>query len=407
MSDDKQLQDKYRKLLPFLDEKSKRLVLAADAESMGRGGLSKVSSISGVSRVTLNIGVKELQSSEKTEHEKTKRIRKSGGGRKKETDKNKELVKVIEEIVSPHTAGNPMNPLLWTSKSLRNIAEAVNKRGYKISHKLVGIILKDAGYSLQGNRKTDEGGNHADRDEQFTFINDKANQFLAFGDPVISVDCKKKELIGNFKNGGEEWLPQGNPTEVKVYDFIDKEAGKAIPYGVYDIANNEGWVSVGISHDTACFAVATIRSWWNEIGKGRFENAKKILITADGGGSNSTRSRLWKKELQLLADETGMEIMVSHFPPGTSKWNKIEHRLFSHISMNWRARPLTSIQIIVDLIGATKTVKGLKVRAKIDNNEYETGKKITDEELGKINILKSEFHGEWNYTIRPNIVQLI
>ncbi len=337
---DKQLQDKYRKLLPFLDEKSKRLVLAADAESMGRGGLSKVSSISGVSRVTLNIGVKELQSSEKTEYKKTKRIRKSGGGRKKETDKNKELVKVIEEIVSPHTAGDPMNPLLWTSKSLRNISEAVNKRGYKISHKLVGIILKDAG------RKTDEGGNHADRDEQFTFINDKANQFLAFGDPVISVDCKKKELIGNFKNGGEEWLPQGNPTEVKVYDFIDKEAGKAIPYGVYDIANNEGWVSVGISHDTACFAVATIRSWWNEIGKGRFENAKKILITADGGGSNSTRSRLWKKELQLLADETGMEIMVSHFPPGTSKWNKIEHRLFSHISMNWRARPLTSFFLV-------------------------------------------------------------
>ena len=211
-------------------------------------------------------------------------------------------------------------------------------------------------------------------------------------------------MIGNFKNGGKEWLPQGSPTEVKVYDFIDKEAGKAIPYGIYDIANNEGWVSVGISHDTACFAVATIRNWWNEIGKSRFENAKRILITADGGGSNSVRSRLWKKELQLLADETGMEIMVSHFPPGTSKWNKIEHRLFSHISLNWRARPLTSIQIIVDLIGATKTAKGLKVSAKIDTGDYEIGKKVTDEELKGINIIKSEFHGEWNYTIEPNIV---
>ena len=407
MFEDKQLQDKYKKLLPFLDEKSKRLVLAADAESMGRGGLSKVSLISGVSRVTLNIGIKELQSSSITGYEKTKGIRKSGGGRKKETDKNNELMKAIEEIVSPHTVGDPMNPLLWTSKSLRNIAEAVNKRGYKISHKLVGVILKDAGYSLQGNRKTDEGGNHQDRDAQFTFINDKTNEFLSLGDPVISVDCKKKELIGNFKNGGQEWLPQGNPRQVKVYDFIDKEAGKAIPYGVYDIANNEGWVSVGISHDTACFAVATIRTWWNDIGKSRFETAKKILITADGGGSNSARSRLWKKELQLLADETGMEIMVSHFPPGTSKWNKIEHRLFSHISMNWRATPLTSIEIIVDLIGATKTAKGLKVSAKIDTGDYEIGKKVTDEEMKRINIIKSEFHGQWNYTIKPNIVQLI
>ena len=407
MSSDKQLQDKYSKLLPFLDEKSKRLVLAADAQSMGRGGLSKVSSIAGVSRVTLNIGIKELQSSEKTGHSKALHIRKPGGGRKKETEKNSELEKVIEQIVSPHTAGDPMHPLLWTSKSLRNIAEAVEKRGYKVSHKLVGTILKNAGYSLQGNRKTDEGGNHSDRDAQFNFINDKANEFLAIGDPVISVDCKKKELIGNFKNQGQEWLPQGSPTKVKVYDFIDKQAGKAIPYGVYDIANNEGWVSVGISHGTACFAVATIRGWWNEIGKNKFEKSKKILITADGGGSNSSRSRLWKNELQLLADETGMEISVSHFPPGTSKWNKIEHRLFSHISLNWRARPLTSIQLIVDLIGATKTAKGLKVRAKMDTNEYETGKKITDEELKKINITKSDFHGEWNYTIKPTIVKVI
>jgi transposase len=401
MFTDKQLQDKYGKLLPFLDERSKRLVLAADAASMGRGGLSKVSSISGVSRVTLHIGIKELQSAAKVDSSKVGRIRKAGGGRKKEIDKHSELVRVIEELVSPHTAGDPMKPLLWTSKSLRNIAGAVQKRGYQVSHKLVGVLLKNAGYSLQRNRKTDEGGSHEDRDAQFNFINDQANEFLAFGAPVISVDCKKKELIGNFKNAGEEWSPKGNPTKVKVYDFIDKQAGKAIPYGVYDIANNEGWVSVGISHDTACFAVATIRNWWNEIGKNRFEQSNKLFITADSGGSNSARSRLWKKELQLLADETGMEITVSHFPPGTSKWNKIEHRLFSHISMNWRARPLTSLQMIVDLIGGAKTSTGLTVKAKIDTNEYQTGKKITDEELQKINLIKSDFHGEWNYTIKP------
>jgi hypothetical protein len=398
---DKQLQDKYSKLLPFLDEKTKRLVLAADAASMGRGGISKVSSLSGVSRVTLHMGIKELQAVAKAGSSNAGRIRKAGGGRKKETDKHSGLVGVIEELVSPHIAGDPMKPLLWTSKSLRNIAQAVQQRGYQVSHKLVGIILKKAGYSLQRNRKTDEGGSHADRDAQFNFINDIANEFLAVGAPVISVDCKKKELIGNFKNEGAEWSLQSNPTQVKVYDFIDTKAGKAIPYGVYDIANNEGWVSVGISHDTACFAVATIRSWWNEIGKNRFEQSNKLLITADSGGSNSARSRLWKKELQLLADETGMEITVSHLPPGTSKWNKIEHRLFSHISMNWRARPLTSLQMIVDLIGAAKTAKGLKVRAQIDTNEYQTGKKITDEELQSINIIKSDFHGEWNYTIKP------
>jgi len=291
--------------------------------------------------------------------------------------------------------------LLWSSKSLRNIEKLLKEKGYSVSYVTAGELLKSLGYSLQANKKTDEGGNDPDRNEQFEFINKTALSFMADNAPVISVDCKKKKLIGNFKNTGTDWFVQGNAPKVKVYDFIDKEAGKAIPYGVYDIANNEGWVSVGISHDTACFAVATIRSWWNEIGKSRFENAKKILITADGGGSNSARSRLWKKELQLLADGTGMEIIVSHFPAGTSKWNKIEHRLFSHISMNWRAKPLTSIQIIVDLIGATKTTKGLKVRARIDTNEYPTGKKITDEELQKINIIKSEFQGDWNYIIKP------
>lgn len=401
------LKKKYGKLLPLLNEKEKRIVLAADAESMGRGGLSKVSRISGISRVTLNLGRRELSSSTHSRYVPTKRIRKTGGGRKKETEKNKNLEKVIEEIVSPHTLGDPMNPLLWTSKSLRNIAQAAKAKDCNVSHKLVGGILKNAGYSLQGNRKTDEGGNHQDRDAQFVYINNKAQTYIAAGDPVISVDCKKKELIGNFKNEGKEWLPKEQPTEVKVYDFIDKKLGKAIPYGVYDIGNNEGWVSVGISHDTAGFAVATIRNWWYEMGKEKFAQSKRIFITADGGGSNSSRSRLWKKELELLANEINMEITVSHFPPGTSKWNKIEHRLFSHITMNWRARPLTSIQLVVDLIAATKTTKGLKVKSKLDENNYEKGIKISDKEAEKINIERNDFHGEWNYTIKPNIVNVI
>ena len=331
------------------------------------------------------------------------RIRKKGGGRKKKTSVDSNIIKIVEDIVSPHTMGNPMKPLLWTSKSLRNIAELASAMGYNISHKLVGIILKEAGYSLQSNRKTDEGGSHEDRDAQFVYINDLVNEFINSSNPVISVDCKKKELIGNFKNSGRDWLPEKNPTKVKVYDFIDKELGKAVPYGVYDISNNEGWVSVGISHDTASFAVATIRSWWFEMGKEKFGGAKKILITADGGGSNSSRSKLWKKELEILAAELGIEISVCHFPPGTSKWNKIEHRLFSYITLNWRAKPLTSIQVVVDLIDSTKTAKGLKVKAKIDSKVYEKGIVVTDEELKNINIVRSEFHGEWNYSIKPKL----
>lgn len=407
MQTDNLIQLKYKKILPFLNERQTRIVLAADAESMGRGGLSKVSKLSGISRVTLNMGIKELALLSSNEVISKERIRKGGGGRKKATEKNKDLEKAIEEIVSPHTMGDPMKPLLWTNKSLRNIAGAAKDMGYNISHKLAGVILKNAGYSLQGNRKTDEGGKHIDRDAQFNYINATAIDFLAGDDPVISVDCKKKELVGNFKNEGAEWLPTGQPTTVKVYDFIDKELGKAIPYGVYDIANNEGWVSVGISHDTASFAVATIRNWWIEMGAEKFGKSKRILITADGGGSNSSRSRLWKTELQLLADEIGKEISVCHFPPGTSKWNKIEHRLFSHITMNWRARPLTNIQLVVDLIASTKTSKGLKVKSRLDSTVYEKGIKISDDDLSKINLQKDAFHGEWNYTIKPNIENFI
>lgn len=397
------LEEKYERIKSILNERDTRLILASEAMSLGRGGISAVSKKSGLSRSTLSIGINELGSKKTVRVFRGGSVRKPGGGRKKETEKNKNLESIIEEIVNPHTVGDPMSPLLWSSKSLRHIAEATKEKGCQISHQSVGEILKRKGYSLQGNRKTDEGGNHIDRDAQFNYINDLAKEFLATGDPVISVDCKKKELIGNFKNAGEEWLPTKKPTTVKVYDFIDKDLGKAIPYGVYDIANNEGWVSVGISHDTASFAVSTIRTWWYEMGKEKFNKSKRILITADGGGSNSSRSRLWKIELQVLADEIGKEISVSHFPPGTSKWNKIEHRLFSHITMNWRARPLTNIQLVVDLIASTKTAKGLKVKSKLDNVVYEKGIKISDANLGEINIKKSEFHGEWNYTIKPKL----
>ena len=401
------LKEKYRMFKTILNERDTRLILASEAISLGRGGISAVSRNSGLSRSTLTIGINELGSIENLKVVKDVPIREKGGGRKKETEKNTNLEPIIDEIVCPHTVGDPMSPLLWSSKSLRHIAEAAKERGCPISHQSVGEILKAKGYSLQGNRKTDEGSNHIDRDAQFNYINNIAKDFLATDAPVISVDCKKKELIGNFKNTGEEWTPIKKPTTVKVYDFIDKELGKAIPYGVYDIANNEGWVSVGISHDTASFAVSTIRNWWYEMGVEKFSKSKRIFITADGGGSNSSRSRLWKIELQVLADEIGKEITVSHFPPGTSKWNKIEHRLFSHITMNWRARPLTSIQLVVDLIASTKTTKGLKVKSKLDESMYEKGIKISDEKLGRINIKKSDFHGEWNYTIIPNIVQVI
>jgi len=403
MQTDVLLKEKYEKLLPLLAEKDRRLVLAADAKSLGRGGLSKVSSLSGISRVTLTAGVKELELGKVITDNFKKRSRVEGGGRKKAIEKDSALKKSIEELVSTHTLGDPMNPLLWTSKSLRHLAEALEQKSHKISYRVVGEILKEAGYSLQGNRKTDEGSSHPDRDKQFQYINDLAKAYLAAGDPVISVDCKKKELIGNFKNAGTDWHKKGQPPEVKVYDFIDKKAGKTVPYGVYDIGNNEGWVSVGISSDTASFAVSSIRSWWNEMGKGQFETSKRILITADGGGSNSSRSRLWKKELQLLADDTGMEISVSHFPPGTSKWNKIEHRLFSYISQNWKGKPLISLQLIVDLIESTKTTTGLKVKSRKDEKEYLKGIKVTNKEMQALNLDRSEFHGEWNYKINSKM----
>ena len=401
MQTDTLLQEKYKYYNQLLTEKDRRMVLAAEAKSLGRGGFSKVSKLSGMSRVTLNAGLKELDLDLEKTPSKLK-SRKEGGGRKKEIIKNDLLQKELEDIVSPHTMGDPMKPLQWTSKSLRKISEELSKKGYNISHKLVGEILKELGFSLQSNRKTDEGSTHIDRNEQFEFINKIATNFLLLDQPVISVDCKKKEVLGNLKNNGQEWMPKGKPTEVKVYDFIDKELGKAIPYGIYDIKNNEGWVSVGIDHDTASFAVASIRSWWNEMGKEKFKS-NSLYITADGGGSNSSRSRLWKAELQAFANETGLEISVSHYLASTSKWNKIEHKLFSYISMNWKAKPLINIQFVIDLISSTTTNKGLRVKAKLDNRKYEKGIKISDEAFAKISIKRDEFHGEWNYVIMPNL----
>lgn len=399
------LAPQYRQLLPHLDERSTRLVLASDALSLGRGGKALVSKASGVSRSTIDIGIIELKNP--IVHDSlaaSQRIRKAGGGRKKVVENDEKIIASLEEIVAPHTMGNPMNPLRWTSKSFRKICKALKDKGHNISHETTGKTLKNLGYSIQQNKKTDEGGKHVDRDAQFLHINDTAAIFLANQEPVISVDCKKKELIGNYKNKGAEWLPEGEPTEVKVYDFVDKKLGKAIPYGIYDIAQNEGFVNVGISHDTAAFAVATIRAWWNEVAKEKFNTATKIYITADGGGSNSSRSRLWKSELQTLSNETGLEIHVSHYPPGTSKWNKIEHRLFSYISINWRAKPLTTLQVTLNLIAATTTEKGLKVKARLDENNYPIKLKVTNKEMDKINLTKNEFHGEWNYAIKPNIV---
>jgi len=398
--EDLKIKERIANVTAFLDEKQNRLYLAAEAKSYGWGGKSKISELSGASRFLIARGEKELDNPDlQTDNE---RIRHKGAGRKKEIDKQSGLVSAILQIVEPHTLGDPMKPLLWTSKSVRNIQEKLENQGFIISHELIRQILKEQEYSLQTNRKTKEGGKHPDRDAQFEFINNQVKSFISDNQPVISIDCKKKELIGDYKNNGKEWQPAKNPVEVNVYDFIDKTNGKAAPYGVYDIAKNKGWVSVGISSDTAAFAVSTIRAWWENEGKNEYQNAEKLYINADGGGSNGVRNRLWKSELQQFANDTKLAIYVSHFPAGTSKWNKIEHRLFSYISMNWRGKPLTSLAVILGLINGTKTKTGLTVKAKIDEKIYQTGIKINDEDLKKINIEKNLFHNEWNYIIKPN-----
>lgn len=387
-------------ILPYLNEKQTRLYLANEAMSYGWGGITLLSKLSGKSQKIIQLGTKELK--KEVAEAPESRIRREGGGRKREKDKQEGLEKAILAIVEAHTVGDPMRVIMWTSKSVRNIQGELEKEGFKVSHELIRQILQQNEYSLQSNRRTQEGGNHPDRDEQFEFINNKSKRFITSNQPVISIDCKKKELIGNYKNNGQEWVKVKNPTEVNVYDFIDKTNGKASPYGVYDVNNNRGWVSVGTSNDTASFSVSTIRSWWENDGKNLYPKATKIYINADGGGSNGLKNRLWKSELQQFANDTGLKIHVSHLPAGTSKWNKIEHRLFSFISINWRGKPLTSLAVIIGLINGTTTKSGLKVTAKLDEREYKTGIKIDDDEFEKINLKRYKFHGEWNYIIRPN-----
>ena len=401
MVDKEIIKARINSVLPMLDERQSRAYLSAEAASLGWGGKTIISELSSVTRRTIAKGGKEAISAENVLE--STRIRKIGGGRKKVSELHPELLKTLQDLVSPYKMGDPMKPLIWTNKSVRKIVAELILLSYKVSHEAVRQCLISLDYSLQSNKKPDEGAKIEDRNEQFEYINSTCISFMNDNCPVISVDCKKKELIGNYKNNGQEWEVKKHPLEVKVYDFVDKELGKAVPYGIYDIEKNEGFVNVGISSDTAEFAVNSIRCWWNEMGKELYINSKKIYITADGGGSNSTRGRLWKTELQKLAKELGLEITVSHFPPGTSKWNKIEHRLFSYISKNWRAKPLTSIEVVVNLIANTTTIKGLKVKARINENTYNKGLKISDKEMAKLNIKRSEFSGEWNYVISPKL----
>ena len=371
-----------------------------EATVLGRGGVRAVASASGLAINTVRRGVTELQTppSDQTD---TQEVRRPGGGRKSLTQSQPQLLSVLERLVTPYTRGDPMRPLLWTCKSVRRLAEQLTKEGHAISPAKTAELLHQLGYSLQSHRKRDEGTSHPDRDAQFEHINRQVLEFQNGGQPVVSVDTKKKELVGKYRNGGQEWRQKGKPEEVKVYDFIDEELGKAIPYGVYDPLRNEGWVSVGCDHDTAEFAVETIRRWWSSMGKEQYPRASKLLITADGGGSNSSRCRLWKWSLQQFSTQSGLQVTVCHFPPATSKWNKIEHRMFCHITQNWRGKALISHEVIVNLISATTTQKGLKVRAQRDENRYEKGKVPSEQDLRSMRLTRHAFHGEWNYTIQP------
>jgi hypothetical protein len=395
------IQTKYRSLGPEMDERLRRQWAAAEAHEVGWGGISAVSAATGMSRTTIMGGLRELALPEKERVIEANRIRRPGGGRKSLTETDPGLLAVLENLIEPATRGDPESPLRWTCKSTRRLAEELTKQEHPVSARTVAKLLWEADYSLQANRKAREGSSHADRNAQFEYINASVQRFLKRGQPAISVDAKKKENVGDFKNGGQEWFPKGVPEEVRVYDFLIKSLGKAALYGVYDLFRNEGWVSVGIDHDTAQFAVNSIRRWWNEMGQPRVPRAKELLITADGGGSNSHRARLWKVSLQELADDLGLKLFVCHFPPGTSKWNKIEHRLFSFITKNWRARPLKSLEVIVNLIANTTTRTGLTVKAAIDTNQYPTKIKVSEEQMKRLRLKRHEFHGEWNYTLSP------
>jgi transposase len=395
---------KFHALRSVMDERVRRQWAAAEAMALGRGGVTTVVRATGMSHNTVDRGIRELRARANGEPEPTPRgrVRRKGGGRKPITRADPSIMGALEALVEPLTRGDPESPLRWTCKSTRRLAEELRSQGHQVGERTVAMLLHRAGYSLQGNRKTREGSAHPDRNAQFEHINAQVLAFQHRGQPVISVDTKKKELVGDFKNGGREWRPQGEPEEVRVHDFLDKALGRAIPYGVYDVTNNQGWVSVGIDHDTARFAAEAIRRWWRKMGRKRFPQAEELLITADGGGSNGSRCRLWKVALQELADKTGLRLSVCHLPPGTSKWNRIEHRLFCHITQNWRGKPLVSHQVIVSLIANTTTRSGLVVQAELDTNSYHTGAKVSDDELAEVRITKAHFHGDWNYAIVPH-----
>jgi hypothetical protein len=400
MDDLSEIKRRYDLMKPFLNEKTRRLYLAVEATVIGWGGIENVSRDTGASSDTISKGCKELE--EGPEAIESGKIRKSGGGRKKLIDTDPTLLSDLDSLIEPTARGDPESPLRWTCKSTRKLAGSLRTMGHNISHKKVAELLHIQGYSLQSNQKVIEGENHPDRNAQFIFINNRSKLFINHDQPVISVDTKKKENVGNFKNSGREFRLKGNPVKVLVHDFKIPALGKVNPYGVYDISRNEAWVSVGTDHDTSAFAVDSIRQWWNTMGKIAYPDARKLLITADSGGSNGYRVRLWKVELQKLADESGLDISVSHFPPGTSKWNKIEHKLFSFVTQNWRGKPLISHEVIVSLIAATTTQKGLHVECGLDKKIYQKGIKISDNELKEVNIAIEKFHGEWNYTIKPN-----
>ena len=397
MDADSHLAEKLTTLLPYLNERQRRLCLAVEARALGYGGVARVARAAGVSRPTVQQGLRDLAGSMPA----PERVRQPGGGRKKLSTRDSALLTALEALVDPDSRGDPLSPLRWTCKSTRQLATALTQAGHPVSHTVVAELLEQAGYSLQAPAKTLEGRQHPDRDAQFQYLNAQVKTFLAAGQPVLSVDAKKKELVGPFKNGGREWQPRGQPELVHVHDFPDRRLGKAIPYGIYDVGRNAGWVTVGQDHDTASFAVASLRRWWQGVGAAAYRGTERVLLCADGGGSNGYRVRLWKVELQRFAEETGLEVTVCHLPPGTSKWNKIEHRLFAYISLNWRGRPLISHEVIVELIGATTTQAGLRVQAERDLGEYPTKVKVTDEEMAGLRLTPHAFHGEWNYTLAP------
>lgn len=399
MSDEAAIRERYQAVAPFLDERQRRLLAGAEARAAGPRSVAMVARATGLDKMTVKGGLSDIANPEALEQG---RVRRPGGGRKSLLEKDPSLWSELEGLVEPTTRGDPMSPLRWTTLSTRNLARALREMGHQVSHQSVDLLLRSHGYSLQGNKKTLEGADHPDRDAQFRYISAKVEEAQKAGQPAISVDAKKKELVGQFKNDGREWRPKGDPEKVRGHDFPDPVLGKAIPYGVYDLADNSGWVSVGTDHDTSMFAVATIERWWYEMGEAAYPTATHLLITADGGGSNGSRVRLWKAELQAFADTTGLEITVCHFPPGTSKWNKIEHRMFAFITKNWRGRPLISVETVIQLIGATTTTTGLSIRSDLDPNSYPTGLKPSADEMDALQLRRHTFHGDWNYTIVPH-----